>query len=399
MSSESPDQALPSHRYQVVDVFSASHGGGNPLGVVLDARGWSDSAMQRFASWTNLVETTFLLPPTQEGSADYRVRIFTPLKEIPFAGHPSVGSAHAYLSTRSFEGTNDAISSAVGGASVDGELQLVQECGAGLLKIAVQRRGPGSCIYVQSPTCRIIEQHPQEARRLLDAILADQSLGPTPPAYLEGGRKWWLAEFSSEAAVRAFQPDYHAIEALAAASQSLGLCIFARSSAVSLVVRAFPLGAGIKEDPASGAANGLIASYLLTQVSPAPSLPHACKNCPVQIESISQPPNVCPGPQGQFEQRLRRVAGARDGQRRAHCRAHRAGLRVGGWHRHHHRRWQRALALPVMLHRAHSHVAQGSALDRSMVKAMGARSSGMSRHRLRRCQLLPRNKVNLSPKA
>ena len=263
MSSRPPEQPLPAHRYQIIDVFNATYGGGNPLGVVLDARGWSDSAMQRFATWTNLVETTFLLPPTKEGSADYRVRIFTPQKEIPFAGHPSVGSAHAFLSTCSTQGAFPAAAATSGASS---ELQLVQECGAGLLKIVVDCSSSSRCIYVQSPSCRVIEQHPQAARALLDSILAGQCLGPSPPAYLEGGRKWWLAEFATEAAVRAFQPDAPAIEALAAASQSLGLCIFARSSPSSLVVRAFPLGADIKEDPASGAANGLIASYLLMQV-------------------------------------------------------------------------------------------------------------------------------------
>ena len=262
MSLQPHDQPLPAHRYQIVDVFNATYGGGNPLGVVLDARGWSDSAMQRFATWTNLVETTFLLPPTIDGSADYKVRIFTPQKEIPFAGHPSVGSAHAFL-TSCCSPTGRDVSRAAAG---DSELQLVQECGAGLLNIAVDRSAATACIYVQSPPCTVIQQQPPAARQLLDAILAGQPLGPTPSAYLEGGRKWWLAEFATEAAVRAFQPDSIAIEALAAASQSLGLCIFARSSPTSLVVRAVPLGAGIKEDPASGAANGLIASYLLAQV-------------------------------------------------------------------------------------------------------------------------------------
>ncbi len=300
MSTEASGQTLPTYRYQVVDVFHATLGGGNPLGVVIDARGWSESAMQRFAAWTNLVETTFLFPPTQEGSADYRVRIFTPFKEIPFAGHPSVGSAHAYLSTRVPKGSDDVIYSGCG-ADICSNIQLVQECGAGLLKIAVHRSGGHSCIYVQSPACHIIEQQPQEARRLLDAILADQPLGPTPPAYLEGGRKWWLAEFASESAVRSFQPDFPAIEALAAASQSLGLCIFARSSPASLVVRAFPLGAGIKEDPASGAANGLIASYLLMQVRPAFSLASPSQAFPFKISPVLQLPNFCIGSPGQSE--------------------------------------------------------------------------------------------------
>ena len=87
---------MSSIRYKQLDVFAARHGGGNPLGVVIDAQGWSDERMQRFAHWTNLVETTFLLPARAEG-ADYRARIFTPSKEIPFAGPPTIGSAHAAL--------------------------------------------------------------------------------------------------------------------------------------------------------------------------------------------------------------------------------------------------------------------------------------------------------------
>ena len=149
MTSASSDEPLPAHRYQIVDVFNASYGGGNPLGVVLDARGWSDRAMQCFATWTNLVETTFLLPPTVYGAADYKVRIFTPQKEIPFAGHPSVGSAHAFLSTRAAHKGHDASFDA------SSEMQLVQECGAGLLKIIVDRSSSSPCIYVQSPPCTI----------------------------------------------------------------------------------------------------------------------------------------------------------------------------------------------------------------------------------------------------
>jgi PhzF family phenazine biosynthesis protein len=338
MSTQSPEELLPSHRYLIVDVFNASYGSGNPLGVVLDAQGWSDGAMQRFAAWTNLVETTFLLPPTSEGSADYKVRIFTPHKEIPFAGHPSVGSAHAFLAMRGTRAVSCATSSASGGQI--SEMQLVQECGAGLLKIAVDFSDAVPCIYVQAPSCRIIEQQPQGARESLDAILAAQPLGTTPPAYLEGGRKWWLAEFATEAAVRSFQPDYQAIEALATASQSLGLCIFSRSSPLSLVVRAFPLGAGIKEDPASGAANGLIASYLLTQVHLAALFLRAQALC----AAFHQIPNVRSGTPWQSEQRLQCFAREGDGQRRTnHC-SHTGWLCVGRRHSLHHRRRQRAVA-------------------------------------------------------
>lgn len=234
-------------RYLHLDVFAASHGGGNHLGVVIGAEGWSEAAMQRFARWTNLVETTFLLPPT-DPKASYRVRIFTPHKEIAFAGHPSVGSAHAALLGELAQ-------------PVDG--LLWQECGAGTLPLRVEGRGADRRLLLQSPGERVLRGNP-EAKPLLDAALAGIGLGALPPALVDGGRRWWLAEVESEAALRAWQPDHSAIGALAHASGSMGLCAFARSTQpdYQLVVRAFPAGVGIIEDPASGAANGLIAAYI-----------------------------------------------------------------------------------------------------------------------------------------
>ena len=106
-----------------VDVFGARPCSGNPVAVVLDGAGLDDEAMQRFARWTNLSETTFVLPPTQPG-ASYRIRIFTPVSELPFAGHPSVGSAHAVLEAGLAQASNG---------------ELVQECAAGLLPLRVGR--------------------------------------------------------------------------------------------------------------------------------------------------------------------------------------------------------------------------------------------------------------------
>ena len=234
-------------RYLHLDVFAASHGGGNHLGVVTDARGWSKARMQRFARWTDLVETTFLLPPT-DPRASYRVRIFTPHKEIPFAGHPSIGSAHAVLACGL-------------AAPVDG--LLWQECGAGVLPIRVEGAGADQRLLLQSPGERVLETG-HDAHPLLAAALGGISTGALPPALVDGGRRWWLAELASEAALRAWQPDHGAIGALAKASDSMGLCAFARSAHpdYQLVVRAFPAGVGIVEDPASGAANGLIAAYI-----------------------------------------------------------------------------------------------------------------------------------------
>jgi PhzF family phenazine biosynthesis protein len=238
---------MPLIRYLHLDVFAASYGGGNHLGVVTDATGWSDAQMQRFARWTDLVETTFLLPP-DDPKASYRVRIFTPHKEIPFAGHPSIGSAHAVLEC---------------GLAAPRDGLLWQECGAGVLPIRVEGAGDARQLLLQSPHA-IVEKTSTDAHPLLAAALAGIPLGALPPAYVAGGRHWWLAECADEASLRAWVPDHQAIGALARATDSLGLCAFARSADpdYQLVVRAFPAGVGIVEDPASGAANGLIAAYI-----------------------------------------------------------------------------------------------------------------------------------------
>ena len=243
---------MPPIRYLHLDVFAASHGGGNHLGVVTDATGWSDAQMQRFARWTDLVETTFLLPPSTP-DASYRVRIFNPHKEIPFAGHPSIGSAHAVLEC---------------GLAAPRDGVLWQECGAGVLPIRIEDAGEARQLLLQSPHATV-EKTGADAHPLLAAALSGIGLGALPPAYVAGGRHWWLAECADEASLRAWQPDHAAIGALARATDSLGLCAFARAahpddmpSEYGLVVRAFPAGVGIVEDPASGAANGLIAAYI-----------------------------------------------------------------------------------------------------------------------------------------
>jgi len=238
----------PGQRFLQIDVFGERAGGGNPLGVVFGADAWSDADMQRFAAWTNLVETTFVLAPS-DARASYRLRIFTPSKEIPFAGHPTIGSAHAALEI---------------GRVVAHDGGLVQECGAGLLPIRVEGEGKSRRLYVQAPAARVLHEGADEP--LLQAVLGTTRLGALPPAFVEGGRRWWVAEFADEASLRAWKPDHAAILALARAGDSLGLCAFARAAdaknGYQVVVRAFPAGVGIVEDPASGAANGLIAAYI-----------------------------------------------------------------------------------------------------------------------------------------
>ncbi|MEP6899614.1 MAG: PhzF family phenazine biosynthesis protein [Rhodanobacter sp.] len=234
-------------RYLHLDVFAATLGGGNHLGVVIGANDWNTDDMQRFARWNALVETTFLLAPT-DPEASYRVRIFTPHKEIPFAGHPSIGSAHAVLECGLAQ-------------PLDG--LLWQQCGAGVLPVRVRASGDRRELLLRAPEAHVMETG-LTAHPLLASTLKGIELGALPPALVDGGRRWWLAEVTDEASLRAWQPDHAAIGALAQAGDSMGLCVFARCAGnhYQLAVRAFPAGVGIVEDPASGAANGLIAAYI-----------------------------------------------------------------------------------------------------------------------------------------
>lgn len=209
--------------------------------------------MQAFARWTDLVETTFVLPPTQSG-ADYRLRIFSPSKEIPFAGHPTIGSAHAVLET-GFAGTRADV--------------LVQECAVGLLPIRRDVSRGVRELYVQAPAASVLKTG-LDAHPMLANVLDERNLGALAPAFVDGGRRWWLAELASETELRAWKPDHASIAVLAKATESMGLCAFARAdrqnrSGYDLVVRAFPAGVGIIEDPASGAANGLLAAFIHQQ--------------------------------------------------------------------------------------------------------------------------------------
>jgi PhzF family phenazine biosynthesis protein len=229
------------------DVFAPRIGTGNPLAVILQADALSTEQMQAIADWMNLAETTFVLRPSVP-EADYRVRIFTTKKEIAFAGHPSIGTAHALLSQGLIPKTPGV---------------LMQECQAGVLPIRHQPGQTGNSLSVRVPSSRLVH-YAQDDDGLLTSILPRDRWSALKPALVEGGRRWWLAELPDEQSVRAFVPNSFAIKQLAEQTQSLGLCIFARRAAPEsgLVVRAFPLGVGIFEDPASGAANAAIAAFL-----------------------------------------------------------------------------------------------------------------------------------------
>lgn len=245
--------SLPSpraRRYAQVDVFADRPGAGNPLAVVLDAEGLDDDTMQAIARWTRLPETTFVLPPTSDDSS-YRLRIFSPRREVPFAGHPSVGTAHAVLEA---------------GLAAPRDGLLVQDGIAGKLPLRVSGDGPTRTIAVRTPRARVQDIAAADDPRLRDA-LRDLPLGALPPALMDGGRRWWLAEVADETALRAATPPWDAIAALAQATDSMGLCVFARSDdpVYYLAVRAWVGSTGRFEDAASGAANATLAAWLAAQ--------------------------------------------------------------------------------------------------------------------------------------
>src|SRR3954447_7018282 len=173
--------------FSQVNVFSSEAYLGNPLAVVHDADGLSDEAMLRFAAWTNLSETTFLVAPTDEG-ADYGVRIFTPGTELPFAGHPTIGSAHAWLEA--------------GGVPSD-ETELVQECGAGLLRVRRTDRLAFAAppLLREGPVTEAERAHIMTALALTEDDVVDISWGDNGPG-------WVVVLMADADAVLSVQPDW-----------------------------------------------------------------------------------------------------------------------------------------------------------------------------------------------
>ncbi|HEX2082633.1 MAG TPA: PhzF family phenazine biosynthesis protein [Xanthomonadaceae bacterium] len=237
-------------RYLQVDVFANRPGAGNPLGIVLDAEGMDDAAMQAIARWTRLPETTFVFPAQSE-AASYGIRIFSPRREVPFAGHPSVGTAHAVLEA---------------GLAQPRDGRLVQAGIAGELPLSVTGEGKRRTIAVRTPRARVMDIAGADDPRLREA-LAGLPLGTLPPALMDGGRRWWLAEIADETALRGATPDWNAIGRLAHATESMGLCVFARSDdpVYYLAVRAWVGAPAAFEDAASGAANATLAAWLASQ--------------------------------------------------------------------------------------------------------------------------------------
>lgn len=226
-----------SRRFSQVDVFGPAAGPpvkGNPLAVVHDAEGLADDTMQAFATWTNLSETTFLLPAT-DPSADYRVRIFTGSSELPFAGHPTLGSAHAWL--------------AAGGVPRTAE-RVVQECGVGLvtLRLTTDR------LAFAAPPRRRTGPLAEADIRLAEAVLGIGRDEWVAHEWGDNGPPWMMVQLADAEAVRQVVPDLSRL----GSQQHLGL-VGTAGDGYAYEVRGF---VGGWEDPVTGSLNAAVAQWL-----------------------------------------------------------------------------------------------------------------------------------------
>jgi PhzF family phenazine biosynthesis protein len=270
---------MKTRAFKQVDVFGAVPYMGNPLAVVLDGSGLSSDDMQHFAHWTHLSETTFLLPPSDAGAkagADYRVRIFTPGAELPFAGHPTLGSCHAWLEARGEIGTTPKLGS-------DPEF-ILQECAVGLIRI----RRQGTRLAFAAPSLKRSKPEPALLAQVAIALglKSNQILAAQ---LLDNGPVWLGLLLDSTQTVLQLTPDHLALKNLGqkvgvvAVEQASPSAVFvarsnrearafaARSSAPTdaasdppeVEVRAFAAPVGVDEDPVTGSLNASLAQWLI----------------------------------------------------------------------------------------------------------------------------------------
>ena len=228
--------------FKQVDVFTSSAFNGNPLAVIMDAQGLSDSQLAAIARWTNLSETTFVLPP-QHREADYRVRIFTVEGELPFAGHPTLGTAHALLEA---------------GWPVRTPGEIVQECGVGNVTVKIDDAG----LAFAAPAATLM---PWQDARMSNALNSDAFDLTQSPTVVDMGIRWLLIPMFSAEAVLALQPDVSELQCLIQHAGVSGIMPFGRlptGEPEQYEVRGLLVENGsLTEDPVTGSANACLARY------------------------------------------------------------------------------------------------------------------------------------------
>lgn len=224
-------------RFRQVDVFTDKLGYGNPVAVVFDAEGLSDADMAIFARWTNLSETTFVLAPS-EPAADYHVRIFTPTQELPFAGHPTIGTCHAWLG-------------AGGVPLVDGE--VTQQCGVGLVKL---KRSGQRLRFATPPLIRSGAVAAGDLDQAVNAMGIDRE-HIIDSAWVDNGPGWLGVRLDHVDRLRGIAPDMGTVDF------KIGAVALTGAEDPAIEVRAFFSAGGTREDPVTGSLNGSVAQWLL----------------------------------------------------------------------------------------------------------------------------------------
>lgn len=221
--------------FKQVDVFSTEPFRGNPVAVVLDGEGLDTAHMQAMAAWTNLSETAFVLPSQR---AEYLLRIFSPTDELPFAGHPTIGSAHAVLETGLATGPS-----------------LTQDCGAGLVPLDVADDGT---ITAEVPVATLHGDAVDAAR--LTAVLGASALAE--PRVIETGPRWLVARMTDTEEMLRLDPDQAALAAFSRATQTVGVTLYVAADGADLKVRTFAPATGAPEDPVCGSGNAAVGVHL-----------------------------------------------------------------------------------------------------------------------------------------
>jgi PhzF family phenazine biosynthesis protein len=221
-------------RFKQVDVFTDRPLFGNPVAVIIGAEGLDTQTMQRIARWTNLSEATFLL---KSDKADYRLRIFSPTQELPFAGHPTIGSAHAALES----------------GFVPRKPRLIQECGAGLLELTVE----DGAIFVKGPQPKVSEVSAAEVSRAVGAQVGQLKR-------IDVGPVWLVGEVASTAVLAGLEPDMAALALASNELKATGATLFAaaKGETAALHVRSFAPAHNIPEDPVCGSGNLSVGFYV-----------------------------------------------------------------------------------------------------------------------------------------
>lgn len=232
--------------YKVVDVFTSRPFMGNPVAVILDAEGLDTHEMQAIAGWTNLSETTFVLPPSSR-AADYRLRIFTPRSELPFAGHPTLGSAYAVLEA--------------GRATPRENGRLVQECDMGLVALTVSDTRGDRRLSFELPPAKIGALGKADLNDL-EVILGSEL--KVEPGVVNVGPVWIIAQLEDADAVIRLRPDLAKLSELERRLGVTGVTVFGShpSGDAAIEVRTFAPSSGVDEDPVCGSGNGSVAAFL-----------------------------------------------------------------------------------------------------------------------------------------